>query len=303
MQQYTVAVIPGDGVGKEVIPEGLRAIRAAAAGHGELRDHDRRVPVVVRVVSRARLDDARRRPRPAPRTSTRSISGPSASPACRTTSPCGACCSRSGRASTSTSTCAPCACSTGFPGRFVIAGRPTSTSSASARTPRASTRGSAAGSRAGTPDEVVDPDVALHPAGDRTGHPLRLRAGEEPAPPACERHEVERAELLDGVLGRGHQCGRGRLPRCRGDDDATSTRSRRGSSWPPKTSMSSSPATCSATSSPTSAGHSRGPSGCPPRRTSIPRSATRACSSRSTGRRPAAPGKAWPTRWPPSGPR
>ena len=29
-KQYRIAVIPGDGIGKEVMPEGLRALEAAA---------------------------------------------------------------------------------------------------------------------------------------------------------------------------------------------------------------------------------------------------------------------------------
>jgi tartrate dehydrogenase/decarboxylase/D-malate dehydrogenase len=31
---YRIAVIPGDGIGREVVPEGLRSLRAAAAAHG-----------------------------------------------------------------------------------------------------------------------------------------------------------------------------------------------------------------------------------------------------------------------------
>src|SRR5690242_10164777 len=33
-KQYRIAVIPGDGIGKEVIPEGLRVLEAAAKKHG-----------------------------------------------------------------------------------------------------------------------------------------------------------------------------------------------------------------------------------------------------------------------------
>jgi len=33
-KQYRIAVIPGDGIGKEVVPEGLRVIEAAAKKHG-----------------------------------------------------------------------------------------------------------------------------------------------------------------------------------------------------------------------------------------------------------------------------
>jgi tartrate dehydrogenase/decarboxylase/D-malate dehydrogenase len=40
---YTIAVIPGDGIGKEVVPEGLRVLEAAAARYGfslKLESHD-----------------------------------------------------------------------------------------------------------------------------------------------------------------------------------------------------------------------------------------------------------------------
>ncbi len=38
MQDFRIAVIPGDGIGKEVVPEGIRVLEAAAAKHG-LRFH------------------------------------------------------------------------------------------------------------------------------------------------------------------------------------------------------------------------------------------------------------------------
>ena len=34
MQEYKIAVIPGDGIGREVVPEGVRVLEAAAAKHG-----------------------------------------------------------------------------------------------------------------------------------------------------------------------------------------------------------------------------------------------------------------------------
>jgi tartrate dehydrogenase/decarboxylase/D-malate dehydrogenase len=34
MTTYTIAVIPGDGIGKEVVPEGLRALQAVGAKFG-----------------------------------------------------------------------------------------------------------------------------------------------------------------------------------------------------------------------------------------------------------------------------
>ncbi|MEU4249094.1 isocitrate/isopropylmalate family dehydrogenase [Amycolatopsis sp. NPDC026612] len=33
-QRYRIAVIPGDGIGREVVPEGLRCLHAAAEAHG-----------------------------------------------------------------------------------------------------------------------------------------------------------------------------------------------------------------------------------------------------------------------------
>lgn len=42
-RSYTIAVIPGDGIGKEVVPEGLRVLEAAAARYGfslKLKSHD-----------------------------------------------------------------------------------------------------------------------------------------------------------------------------------------------------------------------------------------------------------------------
>ena len=43
MTKHSIAVIPGDGIGKEVMPEGVRALEAAARGHGvtlELTEFD-----------------------------------------------------------------------------------------------------------------------------------------------------------------------------------------------------------------------------------------------------------------------
>ena len=38
---FRIAVLPGDGIGKEVMPEGVRAIQAAAARFGfELKLHE-----------------------------------------------------------------------------------------------------------------------------------------------------------------------------------------------------------------------------------------------------------------------
>jgi len=34
MQTFSIAVIPGDGIGKEVVPEGMRVLEAAAKRFG-----------------------------------------------------------------------------------------------------------------------------------------------------------------------------------------------------------------------------------------------------------------------------
>ena len=34
MSRYRIAVIPGDGIGREVVPEGIRVVEAAARRHG-----------------------------------------------------------------------------------------------------------------------------------------------------------------------------------------------------------------------------------------------------------------------------
>src|ERR1700744_899350 len=39
-KQYRIAVIPGDGIGKEVVPEGLRGLEAAAKKHGDMMPED-----------------------------------------------------------------------------------------------------------------------------------------------------------------------------------------------------------------------------------------------------------------------
>ncbi|RMF00418.1 MAG: tartrate dehydrogenase, partial [Chloroflexi bacterium] len=44
MQEYHIAVIPGDGIGQEVCPEGLRALNAAAEISGDFRLHTETFP-------------------------------------------------------------------------------------------------------------------------------------------------------------------------------------------------------------------------------------------------------------------
>ena len=57
-KQYRIAVIPGDGIGKEVMPEGLRALEAAAKTR--LRAGSRLVRLrELRLLREARPHDAR----------------------------------------------------------------------------------------------------------------------------------------------------------------------------------------------------------------------------------------------------
>ena len=44
MKEFNIALIPGDGIGKEVVPEGTRVLDAAAKAHGGLRFSYRSFP-------------------------------------------------------------------------------------------------------------------------------------------------------------------------------------------------------------------------------------------------------------------
>ena len=85
-----IAVIPGDGIGPEVVGATRRVLdvrrRGARPGPGL-----RGVRLVLPALRRDRRDDARRRPRPARASTTRSCSARSAGPAYPTTSRCGVC--------------------------------------------------------------------------------------------------------------------------------------------------------------------------------------------------------------------
>ena len=55
--RYRIAVIPGDGIGKEVVPEGLRVLEVAAKKHGvsavsytHLRAHETVLDLVCRLL-------------------------------------------------------------------------------------------------------------------------------------------------------------------------------------------------------------------------------------------------------------
>ena len=65
MRELRIAVIPGDGIGKEVIPEGIRVLEAAGARHG-LSFQWEEFPWSCEVLHAARPDDAGRRPRANP---------------------------------------------------------------------------------------------------------------------------------------------------------------------------------------------------------------------------------------------
>ena len=113
---YTLAVIPGDGVGREVIPQGLLGATSRWRGDWSLHDPRTGIPVVVRTLPRDRPDDARRRALAGWPTPTRSISVRSGFPVYRTTFRCGVCSSPSGRVSTSTSNLRPVQVLEGIPG-------------------------------------------------------------------------------------------------------------------------------------------------------------------------------------------
>ena len=106
---FTIAVIPGDGIGKEVVPEGCAVLEAAAKKHGFDLRLDTFDFASYDYYARARHDAARRLEGQIGRT-TRSSSAPSAGPRrSRTTSRSGARCCSSAASSTSTSTCGRCA--------------------------------------------------------------------------------------------------------------------------------------------------------------------------------------------------
>ena len=98
-RKYRIAVIPGDGIGKETVPEGLRVLDAAARRFGfelALTHYDWSCDTYART-GRMMPEDGLDRLRE----SDSIFSAPSAGPACRTMSRSGACSSRSVAASTS----------------------------------------------------------------------------------------------------------------------------------------------------------------------------------------------------------
>jgi aryl-alcohol dehydrogenase-like predicted oxidoreductase len=107
---FVIAVIAGDGIGKEVMPEGVRVMEAAAT---QVRHRPAVRPFRLRqlgLLREARQDAARRLEGRRSAATTRSTSARSAGPTrSPTTCRCGARCCCSAASSTSTSTCARCA--------------------------------------------------------------------------------------------------------------------------------------------------------------------------------------------------
>jgi tartrate dehydrogenase/decarboxylase/D-malate dehydrogenase len=86
---YRVAVIAGDGIGKEVVPEGIAVLEAAARRYGfslEWTEFDWSCETYAKT-GRMMPEDGLDQVRPM----TRSFSARSAIPACPTTSRCGGC--------------------------------------------------------------------------------------------------------------------------------------------------------------------------------------------------------------------
>ncbi len=62
MAAHKIAVIPGDGIGQEVMPEGLKVLRAMQETTPGLELALRDLSLGLRLLPRARLHDAPRRP-------------------------------------------------------------------------------------------------------------------------------------------------------------------------------------------------------------------------------------------------
>ena len=136
-----LAVIPGDGIGPEVVAEGLKVLRAAVARRGRRRDH--RVRPRCPPLARHRRDAARLPCWPRSGSTTRSCSARSAIPASRAACWSAGCCCACGSSWTTTSTSARRGCTRASPRRWPTPGE-ASTSSSSARAPRARTSATAA---------------------------------------------------------------------------------------------------------------------------------------------------------------
>ena len=87
---HRIAVIPGDGIGKEVVPEGLRVLEAAARKYGFALEWDEK-PWSCEYYAQHGRDDARGRARADPRPRRDLPRRGRLSRACPTTSRSGAC--------------------------------------------------------------------------------------------------------------------------------------------------------------------------------------------------------------------
>ena len=95
MRQIRIAVIPGDGIGQEVVPVAVDLLRAVTEAGGNARLSFDGAPLGLRLLPRRGAHDAGRRAGPAAALRTPSSWAPSAiRRGCRTTCRCGACCCR-----------------------------------------------------------------------------------------------------------------------------------------------------------------------------------------------------------------
>ena len=150
-----IAVIRGDGIGPEVVDVALRVLEAVTTGDGPDSFRTETFPWGSRAHAAHGRDARPRRARSSRRGSTRSSSARSAATRSPITSRSGGCGWRSSRDSTRRSACARPSCCRACEARSPVADPRTSTSSSSARTPRVSTRASAASRAGGLPGEVA----------------------------------------------------------------------------------------------------------------------------------------------------
>ena len=176
----------------------------------------------------------------------------------------GRCCCRSASSSTCTSTCGRSACCRGIDGPL----RDRAPEDIDFICIRENTEGEYCGIggrlRKGTPDEVVTQTAIFTRKGTERVVRYAFDLAMKRKRALVSAHEVERAEPLDGLLGRGRGGGRQGLPRGHRPEPARRRAGGAHSCSILSSSTSSSPATCSATSSRTSVARSRARSACRP---------------------------------------